>query len=141
MPQIWKNAINIRFQGSTSQPKFLWTDRGKGFYRPGDGIITGGFKAALREHGLKAIHGDDASIQPGQLQEVMLHETAVSWIRFRLARTVPAKAWEEDRATYTARLKAVCKDINEQLDVDALCRRLPSRIQDVVDAEGDRISK
>ena len=67
----------------------------------------------------------------------MLHETAVSWIRFRLARTVPAK----DRATYTARLKAVCKDINEQLDVDALCRRLPSRIQDVVDAEGDRISK
>ena len=74
-------------------------------------------------------------------KEIMLHETAVSWIRFRLARSVPAKAWEEDRATYTARLKAVCKEINEQLDVDALCRRLPSRIQDVVDAEGDRISK
>ena len=31
--------------------------------------------------------GNDASVQPGCLQELMLHETAVSWIRVRLART------------------------------------------------------
>ena len=34
-----------------------------------------GYKQALRDHSLKTIHGDDASAQPGKLQEVMLHET------------------------------------------------------------------
>ena len=29
------------------------------------------------------------------LQEVLLHETAVAWIRCRLACTVPAKCWKE----------------------------------------------
>ena len=63
----------------------------------------------------------------------MLHETAVSWIRLLLARSVPAKAWEETREQYTARLKAVCRDINDNLEVEALCRALPTRIDKLVD--------
>ena len=80
-------AVNIRFQGQADKPDTIWTDRGKGFYRPANGCITGGFKTALRDHSFKAVHGDDASRQPGKLQEIMLHETAVSWLRVRLART------------------------------------------------------
>ena len=134
-----RSAVNVRFKGNVAQPDILWTDRGKGFYRPNDACITGGFKSALREHHLKAIHGDDASAQPGKLQEVMLHETAVSWIRLRLARSVPAKAWEETREQYTARLKSICREINETLDVEGLCRALPARIAKLVERKGDRL--
>ena len=73
-------ASYIRLQGGTA-PKILFTDRGNGFYVSGTGRITPGYDAALKTHNLRAYFGNDASIQPGQLQEVMLHETAVSWTR------------------------------------------------------------
>ena len=69
----------------------------------------------------------------------MLHETAVSWIRLRLARSVPAKAWEETREQYTARLKEVCREINDNLDVEGLCRALLTRIDKLVENGGDRL--
>ena len=76
-------ALNIRFQGRTA-PTRLFTDRGNGFYNSGTGLITTKYKAALQANGLQAFFSTDASIQPGKLQEVMLHETAVSWLRVRL---------------------------------------------------------
>ena len=72
-------ALNIRFQGGTA-PTRLFTDRGNGFYNSGTGRITTKYKAALQANGLQAFFNTDASIQPGKLQEVMLHETAVSWL-------------------------------------------------------------
>ena len=81
-----KAALNIRFQGQAA-PRSVTTDRGNGFYVAGTGCITGGYQAALKTHGLRALLGEDASVQPGQLQELMLHETAVSWIRERLKKT------------------------------------------------------
>ena len=63
---------------------------------------------------------------------MMLHETAVSWMRRRLARTLPAKPWEETRQEYASRLKACCDEINRDLDVGALCRAFPRRIQNLV---------
>ena len=86
-----RSAVNLRFQGGVTQPDTIWTDRGKGFYAPGNGHITPAYKEALRQHKFKAALGDDASAQPGNLQELMLHETAVSWIRLRLARSQNAK--------------------------------------------------
>ena len=38
-----------------------------------NGKVTPEYKKALQECGFKAFWGDDASVQPGQLQEVMLH--------------------------------------------------------------------
>ena len=55
-----------------------------GFYNAVTGRITPGYRAALQANGLRAFFNDDASVQPGQLQEVMLHETAVAWMRVRL---------------------------------------------------------
>ena len=49
-------------------------------------------------------------------------------------------AWEETRDAYVTRLKDAVREINEELDVDALCRALPKRIADLVDTEGDRLS-
>ena len=134
-------AVNLRFQGGATKPDTIWTDRGKGFYFPGNGRITGAYQQALRDHSFKAAFGDDASVQPGSLQELMLHETAVSWIRYRLGRTVPAKPWEESRADYTARLKMVCEEINTNLEVENLCRGFQKRIQTLVDREGGRLKE
>ena len=58
---------------------------------PKAGKITRGFAGALREHNLRASMGHDASRQPGDLQELMLHETAVAWTNGRLTHTAPQK--------------------------------------------------
>ena len=121
-------ALNIRFQGA-SPPKLLFTDRGNGFYNSGTGKITARYKAALREHGLKAFFGADAAVHLGQLQEVMLHETAVWWMRVRLAQTLPKKAWEETTAAYASRLKACASYINDHHNVEGLCKALPGRLE------------
>ena len=85
--------------------------------------------------------GDDASIQPGSLQELMLHETSVAWIRHRLAKSVPTRAWEESRDAYTARLKGVVDDINRNCDVEGLCRAFTTRINKLVERKGGRLSE
>lgn len=134
-------AVNLRFQNGATQPKTLWVDRGKGFYHPHTGAITREYKQALATHGFKAALGDDASIQPGRLQELMLHETAVSWMRRRLARTVPAKAWEETPREYAVRLKTCCDEINAELNVEGLCRGFPKRIDKLVQKKGGRLKE
>ena len=136
-----RTAVNVRLQGQGARPDTLWTDREKGFYHPASAVITGGYKQALRDHGFKTVHGDDASAQPGKLQEVMLHETAVAWIRHRLARSVPARPWDETREEYTSRLKAICTDINDTLDVQGLCQALPKRIAQLIETKGDRLTQ
>ena len=104
-------------------------------------MITAAYKAALSEHHFKAALGNNARVQPGNLQELMLHETAVAWIRYRLGRSVPRKAWEESREAFTARLKEVCEDINENLDVEGLCRDFLARITKLVACTGGRLSE
>ena len=134
-----RSAVNRRFQGGATQPDMVMVDRGRGFYNPGTGVITPQYQNALREHGFKKAMGDNASIQPGHMQEILLHETAISWIRWRLAQTVPKECWKEIPAEYEARLKHVVADINANLDVEGLCRRLPERLQKLVDSKGERL--
>ena len=74
----------------------LFVDRGRGFYDPKTGLITAEYKAALREHGLRTFWGDDASRQPGKCGDIMIHETAVRWIRFEEKRSLPRKPWGGD---------------------------------------------
>jgi hypothetical protein len=135
-----RTALNIRFQGSTP-PNMLFTDRGNGFYNAGSGKITYGYQTALRRCGLTAFFKHDASRQPGKLQEVMLHETAVAWMRHRLSKTLPKQAWTETVEQYGSRLKRCAAYINEHYDVEALCNALPARLRMLVDSEGDRIAK
>ena len=92
------------------------------------------------QHELTAYYGDDASVQPGNLQEVMLHETAVAWIRHRETRSRPATPWTETPVEFGARLRRICQDINANCDVEGLCRKLPEHAQEVADNEGGRIS-
>ena len=85
--------------------------------------------------------GDDAARQPGSLWEMMLHETAVSWIRRGLTWSLPPKPWEESVDDYTARLKAVVQRINSEYNVEGLCKELPLRVRDLHEAQGGRLGK
>ena len=84
-------AVNLRFPNAATKPSWVFVDRGKGFYNSGNGKITPAYKQALQECGFKAFWGDDASVQPGHLQERMLHETAVSLLRVRLGQSLPKR--------------------------------------------------
>ena len=131
-------AVNTRFRGD-DKPSIVFVDRGAGFYVPNGGYITHKFKAALEEAELKAYYGDNAAAQPGNMQDVLLHETAVSWIRHRETRCRPKVPWQESPADLGARLRLICQEINDKLDVEGLCKGWPKRVQEVVDVEGDRI--
>ena len=102
-------------------------------------ISSGGGQTA-RQQPLRAFNGDDASAQHGNLQELLLHETAVSWIRRREKITMSASPWKGIVEEFTVRMRTIVQEINDTLNVDGLCRALPKRIQKLVDAGGDRIT-
>ena len=133
-----KVSINLRFR--SQQPETVFVDLGGGFYQGGN--ITHEFKTALRMHNLKAFHGDDASIQPGQSGDLWLHETAVSWVRQRLRLTLPQEPWNETEEAFEERLKAAAAWVNNNHDVEGLCKEMPSRMHDLVHvAKGGRLNK
>ena len=133
-----RKAVNVRFHGE-NKPSVLLTDKGRGFYSARGSKITKEYKQALADNCLTAYNGDDASAQPGNLQEVLLHETAVAWVRHREKTVRPVRPWEETPAQFATRLRGIFQDINDNLNVEGLCRSLPKRLQALVDAEGDRI--
>ena len=63
------------------------------------------------------------------MQEVMLHETVVSWLRRRLTESLPTREWEETPEAFGARLRATCADVNATLNVEGLCSDFPKRIR------------
>ena len=134
-----RSALNVRFQSAASSPQVLWTDRGRGFFFPNSGAITTEFKEALADNGLRHFMGNNAVKQPGNMQDFLLHETAVSWLRHRLAQSTPRRCWLETRAEYGQRLKRCCDEINKDLDVEGLCKELPKRLKMLDDREGDRL--
>ena len=104
-------------------------------------MITSPYEAALKEHGFKNLMGNDASKQPGHMQELMLHETTVAWMRTLLTETTPKKSWTESREEYTARLKRCADFLNKNYDVEGLCKGLLQSIKGFIKAEGGCIPK
>ena len=121
-------------------PKVVFTDRGLGFFHP-NGAITAEWQAGLAAAGLRPYQGDDAGAQPGQVGDVLLHETAVSWLRTGLTATTPASPEAETEEEYYARLQEVCADVNRRHDVAGLCKGFRARLGKVVEKDGDAIGK
>ena len=132
-------AVNVRFQREANKPAKIFVDRGKGFWATNSGKVTDAFKHALREHGFTTVMGDDASQQPGNLQELLLHETAVSWMRVRLSQSLPSQCWLETREDFGKRLKRCCDEVNNDLDVEGLCRAFPKRVRLCKERKGGRL--
>ena len=104
------------------------------------GRITRGFKSALLENGLNPYFKDDAGIQPGNIQEVLLHETAMSWIRRSDSLNRMTKPWDETPEQFAMRLTDIVHEINDTLKVEGLCRSFKQRVQKLLERDGERIS-
>ena len=65
----------------------------------------------------------------------------MSWVRAHEAVTLPKEPWEEMPEEFAARLRDICRYINQEYDVNGVCKSFPRCVQMVVDAEGDRINK
>ena len=128
-----------RGEGYFSKSKLVVTDWGRGFFEPSSGRITREHKEARAENDLRPFMGDCARIQPGSMQDLLLHETAVPWLRLRLGRTFPKKCWEESRGDFGRRLKRCCEETTQECDVEGLCHGLPKRVKKLQEAEGDRL--
>ena len=69
----------------------------------------------------------------------LLHETAVAWLRRKLSGTVPAQAWKEGRGAYLVRPRALRAKVNEEHDVEGLCREFPQRLEELKPKKGDAL--
>ena len=132
--------LQTRFPDA-GKPRYVMTDRGRGFFNPGTGAITAEYEGALEQNGLRALQGHSAATQPGSLSEVLLHETAAAWLRHLLSQSTPAEAWKETRAAFAARLREQCRWINSHYDVDGLCREFPHRVAKLVARKGDKLEE
>ena len=139
--RLVRYSLGRRFQGGVNGPTVLFTDRGSGFYNAGSGAITPNYKNALASAGLTAFMGDSAAAQPGRLSDLMLHETAVAWIRDKERKTLPRQPWRETNASFSLRLKGIVDKINRAFDVNGLCRQLPCRVEALYNKQGGKLKK
>ena len=71
------------------------------------------------------------------MPDVLLHETAVAMFRNRLRRERPVVLpWQETQDQWAARAELVATWLNAQCNLDSLCRKFPSRLQDLLDRGG-----
>ena len=100
-----------------------------------------GVRAAERK-GFRLYTGPDASAQPADIADILLHETAVSLFKRALGRSRPrAKPWLETRNEFAARAKAVAREANKQCNFKQLCCEYLERLRLLVEARGDRLRK
>ena len=111
------------------------------FFNPGNGVFTLQYRTALAASGLRAFQGNVAAVQPGKLSDLMLHETAVAWIRKKERTTLPARPWEETPAQLGTRLKRIASEINAEHDVSGLCNELPARVEQLRLHHGCKLKK
>ena len=138
--------LNKMLGSSARKPRTIFTDRGPGFYHRTWGTITGDYESACKEHGFKPWQGTNAKkgphAQPGDIGDVLLHETAISWMRRREEATRPTKPWEETPHDVAERLQSAVRHVNSNFEVRALCMEFPQRLHDIVNkTAGDRLPK
>ena len=124
------------------KPDVVFTDRGPGFYHPSTGNICPEYLSALKAYGFTPWAGDQASWQPPDIPDVLLHETVVAWIRKYLNQH-PLKL-AHDKELNKQRLASLLSDaathINNWYEVGNLSMSLPKRLWELVHVtQGDRL--
>ena len=91
-------------------------------------------RAKLKKKGPRA--------QPPDVADVLLHETATSWLEEAIYDSRPITPWEETPVELAQRIRAAAKFINDNHDVSGLCREFPDRLRDLqLTHKGDRLPK
>ena len=75
------------------------------------------------------------------MPDVLLHETAVSWLRNTLRRTKPEVVpWLETPVQWSKRMMVVVGEVNAGAkDVDGLCMSFPDRVAECLAEDGGRL--
>ena len=117
----------------------LMTDRGTGMYAP-SGHVVAAYDRAVADCHFRLFWGPDAKQQSPEMADLLLHETAVSWIRNALRRSKPEMVpWMETPEQWSRRMmKAV--DAANQKDVEGLRRSFPDRVDECILADGAKLS-
>ena len=120
-------------------PRVVFTDRGTGMFSP-CGKIVREYERALKRGGWRSFFGPDATLQAPDMGDMLLHETAVSWVRNRLrklrSRCLP---WDETSVQWANRMQKAVDHVNETYNADKLCRSFPRRLKLCVASGGDRL--
>ena len=122
-------------------PTVVFTDRGPGFYHPSSGNICPEYQGALEEQGFTAWAGENAKWQPPDVPDILLHETAVAWVRSFL-RQHPVKIGHNQAKNIEnleEKLQEAESHINTYYEVEDLCKSLPRRLKELVEAKGSRL--
>ena len=93
-------------------------------------------------YGFRPIAGDDASTQPPDIPDVLLHETAVAWARsfFKKHPITKGAGIDAMHAQFTALMRECAVYINGNYKVDELCRSFPGRLAKLVhETKGERL--
>ncbi len=93
------------------------------------------------EGGLRPFAGEHAGAQPPDIPDVLLHETAISWVKSREGKTRPPKAWEETREAFTARMRGIVQEVNASCDVEGLCYGFLKRLGELVERKCARLHR
>ena len=123
-------------------PRILCSDRGPGFYQNSTGHIVEAYRRAVAKGGFRTYAGDDASKQPPDMPDFWPHETAVSWIR-SLMRKKPVQrgnGLDHMQRELEGALSDCVKHINANYDVESLSKSFPRRVDELLAAEGERLS-
>ena len=127
--------------GGTAKPRVILTDRGPGLYQTSRGIIVSEYEKALSKHGFRPFAGRDASWQPPDIADLLLHETVAAWVR-KVFKKFPMQ-WTFDQETnkksFLAKLKEAEAYINKNYNVNALSHSFPKRIKKLVTVKGRRL--
>ena len=130
----------------TPKPRTIFSDRGPGFFHRRWGTITGDYESALRENGFRTWTGPNSikgsRAQPRDIADVLLHETANSWLKGLEEKCRPAKPWEETPDELEVRLQNCVDHINREYNVRAMNMEFPARLEKLVRVTlGDRLPK
>ena len=106
------------------------------------GKVVNEYADAMEAAGMHLYWGRDAARQAPDMGDVLLHETAVSWFRKRMAKERPdGLPWQESMEQWARRARRVVAAVNREYDVSGLCREFRAGLEDVVCREGDRLPK
>ena len=136
LPRILRGMLGPR----TPLPRVVVTDRGPGFYLGGirNGQIVPVYQRALEDAGFRPFAASD---QPADCPDVLLHETAVGWVRKFFKKHPFSRARSLDgNIVRVQTLMAECvRHINRTYEVGDLCASFPKRLHELLDGGGERL--
>ena len=111
------------------KPRVVFTDRGPGLYQGGHGTTCHKYAEALAKHGFRPFAGDDASWQPPDIADLLLHESVAAGIR-KYCRKKPIKWISGDQEANYKMFVQRLKECEMHFNKHRMVKLRPSKNQD-----------